>query len=608
MRLAITKGRIELGGEDRQGAIDRGLEAGDLEVKLVAIEEVLADPSGQRQHLKTAEAALRELLISKSREAHAQGVEIFERRIKKRARASWLKELLKSPSPLASQYARGVMIAEGGKEAWRVVEQGLKEPSESAAHKQALEALKTHNYKQAQSWAIAHSGDKGEDGKVAQGWVQQLPAKVAKRMNRDLIKQYHKAEGDFPRRVRLAHMLAGRGELDTVRDTLVVAVKNKKGRIKEELDSAELRVMGWEGLKACRDHEVLSAIKGMMVNLQNREEAKPAVDWLADWVRDNNDPTAKKVLEEIAQQTQYISRLEAIRALGELKLRSSLPIIEEELLQGNDELRVASAGALANMAVKGDEKKLHKALLSERKNDDVREALLRGVAKIGTSDTLPTVKYWLINRNARLRRAALDALDAIKLGRSELEVLVSSRLRRDADLGIRLKAWVMLFKAKSDLLEREFSTASSWLEPAHLEALAQEVEVPTSLLSVVAIKGNEALASAAIAQLEARGEAGLTTLDQIAREAFIPKVVILALNAYSKHKGAEGEALYEQLLKSRDVKVRAAAMRAIHAHGSERFRAVMRDMVENESQPLTRAEAARAFYALSLRAPKAEPK
>ena len=238
----------------------------------------------------------------------------------------------------------------------------------------------------------------------------------------------------------------------------------------------------------------------------------------------------------------------------------------------------------------------------------VLRRLVRGVAKIGTSDTLPTVKYWLINRNARLRRAALDALDAIKLGRAELEVLISSRLRRDVDMGIRLKAWVMLFKAKSDLLEREFSTASSWLEPAHLEALAQEVEVPTTLLSVVAIKGNEALASASIAQLEARGEAGLKTLDQIAREAFIPKVVILALNAYSKHKGAEGEALYEHLLKSRDVKVRAAAMRAVHAHGSDRFRAVIRDLVENESQPLTRAEAARALYALALRAPKAEPK
>ena len=36
---------------------------------------------------------------------------------------------------------------------------------------------------------------------------------------------------------------------------------NKKGMIKEDLDSAEIRVLGWEGLKKCRSHKVLNNVK-----------------------------------------------------------------------------------------------------------------------------------------------------------------------------------------------------------------------------------------------------------------------------------------------------------------------------------------------------------
>ena len=44
--------------------------------------------------------------------------------------------------------------------------------------------------------------------------------------------------------------------IDQVLDTPAVAVKNKKV-VDADLDSAKIRVMGWEGLRACRDHEIL---------------------------------------------------------------------------------------------------------------------------------------------------------------------------------------------------------------------------------------------------------------------------------------------------------------------------------------------------------------
>lgn len=604
VRLAITKGRIELGGEDRAQAVKRGLEAGDLAVKLVALEQVLSERKAFKEHVKGAEVTLKDLLTSKELKEHEAGVSLLEANFKKRARKTWIKDLLKSGSKHGAQYARAQLIEAGGREAWRVVEAGLKAPAKSAEHKQAIEAIQKHRYKQAKRWALEHAGDKSKDGEVARAWVSERSPKLTKRMNLDLIKQYKKAEGDFPRRVRLAHMLAARGELAVVRDTLVVAVKNKKGRIKEELDSAELRVMGWEGLRGCRDHEILSAVKGMMVNLQNRVEAAPAVDWLAEWVRDTNDPTAKKTLEDIAQQTQYVSRLEALRAFGTLKLRSSLPILEKGLKEGNSELRLVSAQAIAMMSTKGDEGRLHKALLKERKSDLVREALLEGVGNIGTSDTLKTIKYWLINRNSRLRKAALLALNKVNVGRADLERMLNSKLRNDPDKEIRLKVWEMLFKAKSDALKRQYKSAHTWLEPEQFTALSESVSLPDELLLSVAVKGDASLGAVVLGILKERGAQACDTLEKLVREAFDAKLQAQAAELYVSLKQKEGEAFYEELLSHREPTLRAIGLRAVAQHGADRFRQLTRNMMDNEGKPLPRVEAARAFYTLSLRAPK----
>lgn len=603
VRLAVTEGLIELGGEERQEGIQRGLKASESSLKVAAIREVFSDRRGQKDSVKRAEELFWELLSATERADHEEGVALLRAYFNKREQAKWIKKLLESGSKQAAHFARAELIKGGGKGAWRVIDQGLKAPVESPEHMQALEAMKAKRYNQAKAWALKHSGDKGADGEVARAWLEGIPTKMIQKMNRDLIKQYQRAEGDFPRRVRLAHLLASRGELKVVRDTLVIAVKNKKGRIKEELDTAQLRVMGWEGLKACRDHQVLESVKAMMVNLQNREEAIPAVAWLEDWVRDTNDPTAKKLLEEMSQQTQYVSRLESIKALGALRLRASLPIIQEALLKGNEDLRLAAAEGLAKMVIKGDEALIDEALANERRSDEVRVALLVGLARLGTPETLKTAKLWLYKGKGEVKKAALEALARIPLGKDKLELILSDKYRNAPDKEIRMRVWELLIKAKSDKLTRNFTSASSWLDADQLRRLAALKPFPEELMLKVAIGADQALSMVALELLRERGDRGLPTLMKVFEQSNEPKVLVAAAGHLKALKKEAALETYLLLLKSRDDIVRAVGLDALRIYGGASERQVVRDLIDNERAPLPRAQAARAFAAISLRFP-----
>lgn len=613
VRAAITYGLIELGGADREAALDDAPKAADVAVKVAAMQEVLRDKKLHKARLKWAEDTLFELLTSADASSQRVAQATLAAAYDLKAQRGWWDRMLKSGAAPAQRFARARLIAEGGKDAWKVVETALKEPLESEAHKDALAAIRERNYKEAQGWAVSHAGDHTEDGVVAREWIGKLAPALTAKMNKDLLKEYEKAaadyhrEGDFLKRVHLAHMLSARGELKAVQETLVVAVKDKQGRIEKRLDDAGVRVMGWEGLKACRDHEVLTAIKPMIIDLQNREEAAPAVDWLADWVRDTNDPVAKQTLEEIAQQTQYISRIEAIRALGSLKLRDSLPIVESALLNGDDPLREAAATALATIASKGDEEKLHKALLNERKSDVVRVELLKGVASVGTPETLKTVKYWLSNPSVTVRAAALAALERVQVGRVELERLLNGALQNDPDLSIRLNVWRLLLEAKSDKLDRKFKDAARWMEPDHVRQLGANPKIPGALFVRLAVDGGPALSAVVMDLFESRGAAAVEELELVVKESFVAALTERAAKLYLSVKGEAGRALYEGLVSHRDGVARAVGLEGLRLYGLEPARQLTRDLIENERDPLPRVQAARAFIALSLRFPPAPP-
>ena len=605
VRIAITKGMIELGGEDREKALDQAFRAADLELKLLAFDEVLSHPKIHKKRKISTMKMFNALLEAENKKDFEVGVMLLKRHFRASTQTKKWRSLLKSKSPFARRAARLKILSEKGKNAWKLIKKGLKEPLNSKFHQDVLSALRETRYQKAAKWAISHASDSNADGEVARLWISKATGKFARNMNKKLIKQYRKAEGDFPRRVRLAHLLASRGKLLVVIDTLVVAVKDKKGRVDEDLDTAELRVMGWEGLKSCRNPKVLAAVKPMMVNIKNRVEAAPAVDWLAAWVADTRDPTAMQILEDMVKQTQYISRVEAIRALGSLKLRKSWGLLESALAEGNKDLRYVAAEALSLMATKGDEKAFH-TFLQKEKDLQIREVLFKGVIRIGTMKTYKTIKYWLRSSKNSLRSLAIDALTRLGVSRKELEKQLSGKLRNDTDLQIRLKVWTLLMEAESKSLKKRFKDAARWMTPKDVQTLAKNSKIPNKLFQTLALDGDKELSAATMKIFEERREAALIDLEKVMKESVEPVTTAEALRIYTDVQKERGVSKYKEMLTNDHGEVRALAIDALRVYGDIDMIKSIRDLIENERDPHPRVQAVRTFVGMSIKAAKIE--
>ena len=606
-RLALVKGLIELGGPDREEGLNQAEKASDFEIKLVGIKEVLANPKVHKARYKAAKIEAEKLFLSAKANEHQEGMNLVSQYYTKRDQTKMWKRALKKGGSASKVSALNHFIAQGGKTAWSVLRDALKLPEGSEGHKIALQALRDKQYPKAKSWALSHAGVKGEVGEVAQLWIDRVDGKEAAKITKGLYKEYQKAAGnrkkkaDFPRRVRLANMLSKRGMVKQVLDTLAVAVKNKKGRVDADLDNAQIRVMGWEGLRACRDHEVLKAVKEMMIELQNREEARPATLWLADWVKDTRDSFALQILEEMIEQPRYISRLEAIKALGTLQSRQSRPKIVQALINGDDDLRLAAAEALTLMAEPGDEKDFHKFLNKERKSLAVKEALLKGVLKIGTKETEKTIRFHISKPEPELRRLAIQGLLNLKPSLKDLEKYLNLKRRNDREIDIRFTVWQALLNAGSEQLNRQFKSAAQWLDAKHLKELSKSSKLSSEFFRIMTLQGGDELSQTSIAIFAARGEKAKDDLVYIFKESSEAKITAQALSLLAKAVKESGLEYYRKGLDSRDEEVRAVAFDAMRRFAPLSSLEEVRVAMENERKPHPRAEAARAYIAVSQR-------
>lgn len=605
-RLAVVQGLIELGGADREEGLNQAEKASDFDIKLSGMREVLSQPKVHKARYKSAKSEAETLFLSKEEKSHLAGVKLLSSFYNERELKKMWDKALKSGGAASQHAARVHFISQGGNVAWKVIEDALKLPEDSDGHKLALKSLREKQYPQAKKWALSHAGVKGEIGEVAQLWIDRVTGTDAKKITEGLYQEYLKAAGDkkkqadFPRRVRLANMLSKRGMITQVLDTLAVAVKNKKGRVDADLDSAKIRVMGWEGLRACRDHEILKKVKEMMIELQNREEAEPATLWLADWVRDTRDSFALQILEEMIEQPRYISRLEAIKALGSLQSRQSRPRIVEALQNGDDDLRLAAAEALTLMAEPGDEAEFHKFLNKER-SLVVKEALLKGVLKIGTAETEKTIRFHISKPEPELRRLAIKGLLSLKPSLTDLEKYLNNQRRNDSDLEIRFTVWQALLGAGSDQLNRSFKSAAQWLEPKHLKVLAEEKNITTEFYRIMTLQGGGELSTTSMDIFEARGADAKEDLIHIFNESSEAKLTARALALLSDLVKEAGIDFYRKGLESRDEEVRAVAFIAMRRFAPKSSLEEVKVAMENERKPHPRAEAARAYIAVSMR-------
>jgi HEAT repeat protein len=565
VRALVYEGMLDLDTADKEAAITQASKVNDLNVKLSVIEALLSEPAFMKRKAE-GEMELQKLLESADAKERNAGLSLFKKYVDPKNQLAWWQKISSgNGASVAKTYARNMVIDAGGKTAWLLVEAGLNGKDEEAK-KDSLLAVRAKKFTEAEKWAFSRADASGLEGEVAREWISQATGPKVAKYNTDLVKQYEKAFSDFPKRVRLANFIAKRGLLAPVQETLVIAVKDKKGRVEESLDSAELRTLGWEGLAACRDQEVLNALKEVLLEIKNPEEAKPAVSWLSAWAKETVDGTAIKLLQEMLTLDRFESRVAAIQALGELQLRDSWNEIEKGLLGGNDIVREAAAKALSNMVRTGDEDRFEEYIRKEKTNVNVKVALLKGLGNLGTDKAAGKLQFWLNDRDPKIQKAAVEALAITKTPKLG-KLLNNDRLKNAADPDVKYLVWELLLLNAFSGIEKELNTLIYWLTVDQLNKLNQHPELPIKTLASIAIHGGEALRNRALELLAEKGEIAIPHLFDVILECPEPVTAGQAMALYANLAKESKADNYKSLLKFRHMPVQVQAVRAVGLYG-----------------------------------------
>lgn len=586
VRRAVFEGLLALGAkEDQAKALDFGLAESDWTIRERALGLALTDKDKART--KAAWDVVQRLLESDDAEDRARGMALVETHGKKGERSDRLKLAAKNGTPPARAAARVALIAEGGKTAWTIIEAGLREPPGEPEHKEALEALRTITDPVAVDWALSNVHGEGTIGRIARDYLVRLEEpKAVKKAEAALNKEYEKSDADFEPRLRVASILARRGQAQRVERTLRAALR---------LDSPSARALAWEGLQGLRDREVLEKLKPLILSNEEAAEADGAYGWLAAWARQSSEPKVLEILQEAARSDRRTLRMRALAILTELKHRGSVTVFEAGMTEGQREVRLAAAKGLAAVAKPGDEQRLADYLRKEREVD-VKLALIEGLANIGTPAIIAPLQFLVTAREPEIKRAVLSAV--VATGKPEAATLLGL-LKRDPDVDLRFDAWHSLLRLQPQSAAEFKAGALAWLTPGHVEKLGQDAQIPVEILEDVARRGDDAQRVFAVDALRARGAAGATRLLGLV-EGQHPDTAASSLRALAELRKEESLPTYRNALKSAHGEVRAEAFDAIGQFGGPGLlETALAGMADKE--PLARARAALAALRLARR-------
>ncbi len=606
VRRTVFEGQLELGKKDYAAAMARGIEEKDWAIQGPAIKAALK--GRDRKLKKKADAILMKLLESGEAEERERGVATLRLVHKKKLQIKKLKAVAKTGSKDARHGARALLIKEGGSTAWAVIKAGLKEQPSEPEYAQAIEALKSFDNVIAYSWALKRLHGVDSLATLARDYLVRVDSK---RVNSSLIKklkkQYHKlnnsdAEGAFQARLRLAYILALRGHVGMVKQTLLAAFNPN---YRPPAGFTGFKVMAWKGLQRLRDGSVLRKqlsaryklnMRDLFLNNDNAEEVDAAYTWLENWVKANADPKVIKLLQEATRSERPVIRVRAMGALANIGHRPSVVIFERAIMEGRPDIRLAAAKALAAVAKVGDEARFAQFLRVPNMGPEAKLALVKGLGRIGSTDSAKRLQMLIYDSDKRVKMAVASALsrNGSPVTRAPLKIM-----KRSPDHDVRFEVWKGLLVKPSDDVVKEFKQgAVSWLTAKHVRYLGADKRVPVDLISYVAENGTDQQRPVAIEVLRERGESAATRLLTVYETSKSEETASAGLLALADLRGAASVSTYRKALGHRFGGVRAAGYVAIRQHGPRALlETVLKGLGDND--PLARAHAARTAVSLA---------
>ncbi|MBU0551802.1 HEAT repeat domain-containing protein [Myxococcota bacterium] len=582
---------------DKGALFERGLKDADLVIQDLTLGEILSQRKARemKASVATAEEILGKLLESSEASERARGLGLVKAHYDAKAQLGWYERMAKLGSPDARAHGRALLMGLGGKRAWAILKAGLAEAPESREHKEALEAMKTFDEPEGMDWALERIFVEGEEGEIARGFLvraQREPKKAAK-FEKALLKHYLKVDGDFPKRLNLAWVLANRGQIKEVERTLKAGVRYRI--------SQEIRSRSWDGLRHVRDTETLRKMRTRILTNVREGEMEGAFAWLSDWGKETGEPAVLKMLEEASRSERRPIRLQALRIFAELKHRPSLELFKAAMSEPEEVMRVAAAEGLAAVAKPGDEKLLADYLRREPK-DSVKLALVKGLGNIGTPEIIPALQFTITSRDRALKVESARVLEGTGKPQAALYL---GMLKRDPDPEIRAMAWRYLLHLKPKDTLDDFKGPALLLKAEEVKVLADDKKIDEAALELIALKGEGDAQRAALDGLIAR--AALTRLLTVFEACAHEEIAAGALRGIAAHRQAASLSTYMQGLKREQAPVRAAAINAVGLYGAVGALGLILEGLDHR-EPLVRAEASLATLRMLARAEGGEEK
>ena len=228
-------------------------------------------------------------------------------------------------------------------------------------------------------------------------------------------------------------------------------------------------------------------------------------------------PDKKDAVEEVVRHfdamllspTTPMPELQRSKVLSKLGSRRTLPVFEAALKESNPIIRHAGARGIAAVAKKGDEARLGKLLQREREEDG-KLALIAGLRRIGTKESIAPLKFMVFRQPKSVTLAVVDALASTKDPSIAKNI---ASLKSSSDSEIRMKVWKHLLSLDPDKYVTAFVTsATAWVKPRHVQEFASVKEIPLRVYARLAAKASLEVSAQALEVLSKGGKEGASLI------------------------------------------------------------------------------------------------
>ncbi len=489
------------------------------------------------------------------------------------------------------------LLARGGANAWKLLESAISDGTLTAEERTALDQF---DDAVAEEWAFAHMEDRSAVGAEARALLTRLPStKTSKAKIKSLEKIYNNSS-DFETRLPIAAVLAHRSKIDGTSLNRDEITRTLHAGVSVRYQNQEGRKIAWYGLSALYNAELLQKLKPILLGNLPEDEVQVAYSGLILAGKREVSAPLLDILENAAKSDRRFQREHALRALGDLHREEARSIFQAAMSEGHVNSRYYAAKGLGDIAKPGDEATLQN-LIRKEPDAQVKVALVNALGALATPATVPPLQMLLTSKDLDLKQATLEAL--VKTGRPEAFKSISL-FKRDADSGLRARAWQILLETDGQDALNEFkTTALPFVDRATLVQILKSPKIPQSLLEVLAQDSNADKRALGLERLIASLPQSQAALQNLVKTSTYGETASGALKALSEH-GLLSQEIVEEALQSSASELQSEAIKALYKLNDDS--ALSNIATLETTDPRVRAARALAIYELTNQAQKSK--